>query len=144
MKNKTHTIDMPTFTSRLRDVRILLGLTQKEVAEQSGVTALNVSRTETSGKVRSDVFLQLIVFYSTYVSIDVLLDDRAWLSAMEDKDLLLHKPYMDSVLGEKLRIMEEHIRRDIAEEKSKIAKALNVLQNKIIRGLDSVISLTED
>lgn len=137
-------IDIKIFTKRLRDVREMLGLTQKEVAEQSGISSLNVSRMEISGKGRADVLFQLIAFYSTHISIDILLDNKAWFNAVEDKDLLLRKPYMTSVLGEKLRIMKDHVRRDIAEEKSRMARDLNVLRNKLIRGLDSAISLTED
>lgn len=144
MEAKTQMTDMRTFARRLRDVRMMLGFTQKEVAEFSGISPLNVSRIETSGKVRSGIFFRLVSFYSIHISIDMLLDDKAWLSAMEDKDLLLRKPYMNSSVVEKLRIMEEHVRKNIAEEKAKISHDLNILQNKLIRGLDSAITLAEE
>lgn len=135
---------MKEFGERMCEIRKLLQMSQKEVAEQIGEKVMSITRIEHGIAVRSAVLLRYILFYAQYVSIDVMLDTRIWNECKIDKDLLLRKPHMNSVVAEKMSTMRGRTERDIAEAKYKICQELNKLDNIMKRGIDSVIALTDE
>ena len=58
--------------------------------------------------------------------------------------MLLRKPHLDSVVNEKLKIMKENMIKNIVDERLKINRELNNLENYLKRGMDSTIALTEE
>ena len=57
---------------RLKNVRRYLMMTQQEVAEQTDISVITISKIEHDKVVNSDSFLRLLLFYSNYISADFL------------------------------------------------------------------------
>lgn len=144
MRTLMETISLKEFGARMKEIRQLLNLSQKEVAERTGESAVSITRIEHGTAVRSTVLLRYILFYAQYVSIDVMLDTRIWNECRTDKDLILRKPHMNSVVTEKMSTMRARTERQAAEAKHRICQELNKLENMMKRSIDSVIALTEE
>lgn len=136
--------DMVTLGARLKEVRLMLNMTQMDVAQDIHVKQISVTRMEAGKSVSAGMLLTFLDFYAQYISIDVLLDAKAWEAAIQDKEILLRKPHLSSVVNEKLKSMKDNMIRNIIEEKAKVNRELNNLENYLKRGMDSAIALTEE
>ncbi len=136
--------DLKTLGSRFKEIRLMFGLTQAELAAKMGVTQLTVTRMENGTSISAGALLQFLHFYRQHVSIDVLLDDKAWNITSQDKDMLMRKPHMNSIVHEKLDVMKGQMEKNIAEVKADINKSLNKLDIYLKRGMDSSKALLEE
>jgi transcriptional regulator with XRE-family HTH domain len=137
-------IDLITIGARLKEIRLCLGFKQSEVAQKIGVKQNTVARLEKGGAISASVFANFLAFYSTYTSLDVVFDDKAWLIAQEEKSMLLKKVHLDSVVKEKMILMKKNMAKEIGESKSRIIENLRELESYLNRGLNSTISMMED
>ena len=60
---------------RLKKVREIFNLSQFDVAKEIGVTQVYISRME-NGSVKSDFLIRVLEFYSQYISLDRLLNEK--------------------------------------------------------------------
>lgn len=60
---------------RLKKVREIFNLSQLDVAKKLGVTQAFISRLE-SGSVKSNLLIQVLKFYSQYISLERLLNEN--------------------------------------------------------------------
>lgn len=137
-------ITMEELGKRMREVRLLLGMTQSVVGEKIGVKQIAVTRCENGDSIIAGVLLKFLSFYSKFVSIDVLLDTTAWKAASIDKDLLLRKPHINTVVSEKLFMQREKLQKRFAEVKSHICKDLNDMERYMSSGFESAIELVKE
>ena len=69
---------MTTLGARMKEVRLTLNMTQMDVAQNINVKQISVTRMEAGKSVSAGILLTFLAFYAQYVSIDVLLDTKAW------------------------------------------------------------------
>jgi transcriptional regulator with XRE-family HTH domain len=62
--------------NRLKKIRKLAKLSQKEVAEKLGQNQNTISRLENGNGGSIDILLSLIAFYSKYIAMDYILSDQ--------------------------------------------------------------------
>nr|MBQ4455925.1 helix-turn-helix domain-containing protein [Clostridia bacterium] len=129
--------------ARVRYVRSLLDMTQTEVAEMTGLTKTCVSRMEGGKAVTAASLLKLLVFYSEYVRIDVMLSDDMWEAAVTEGDIMIKDKAVSSVLEAKLAATEKGILKAIQKTRNDMARALKALENKTKRSMISARSLTK-
>ena len=136
--------DLKTLGTRFKEIRLMFGMTQAELAAKMGVTQLTVTRMENGTSISAGALLQFLHFYRQYVSIDILLDDKAWNMTSQDKEMLMRKPHMNSIVHEKLDVMKENMERNIAEAKAEMNRTLNKLDAYLKRGMESSKALLEE
>lgn len=136
--------DLKTLGARFKEIRLMFGLTQAELAAKMGVTQLTVTRMENGTSISAGALLQFLHFYRQHVSIDVILDDKAWNLTCQDKEMLMRKPHMNSIVHEKLDVMKTNMEKNIAEVKADINRSLNRLDIYLKRGMDSSKALLEE
>ena len=136
--------DLKTLGTRFKDIRLMFGMTQAELAAKMGVTQLTVTRMENGTSISAGALLQFLHFYRQYVSIDILLDDKAWNMTSQDKEMLMRKPHMNSIVHEKLDVMKENMERNIDEAKAEMNRTLNKLDTYLKRGMESSNAILEE
>lgn len=136
--------DLKILGARFKEIRLMFGLTQAELAAKMGVTQLTVTRMENGTSISAGALLQFLHFYRQHVSIDVLLDDKAWNLTCQDKEMMMRKPHMNSIVHEKLDVMKTNMEKNIAEVKADINRSLNKLDLYLKRGMDSSKALLEE
>lgn len=90
---------------RLKEVRRYFKLTQANVANEIGVPQNMVSRLECGRDVSSEKLISFLAFYSKYVNIDAIFDDRFDIFSGNVK--FTKKLHLDSIVVEKIKILDE-------------------------------------
>lgn len=122
-------MDLKTVGKRFKDIRIYLGFTQGDVAEATKTTQTNVSRLEKGGDLGSHKLLIFLNFYSKYIYVDFLFDDRFDI-LFEDKRVLEKKIGLNSIMKEKTIILKEDV-----------LASIDNFRNIVARDLDKIINL---
>lgn len=129
---------------KLKEIRRILGLTQTELAEKVGINQVSITRLESGGNVGVSILLDVLTFYSQYVSIDVLFDENAWNMASQDREMLLKKVHINSIIHAKLTLMKKHLLDTLHVQRDEQAAREQEFENYIRRGMDSAISMLDD
>lgn len=91
---------------RLRQVRKYHNMTQKFVAESVGFPQNAVSRLECGRDLSSEKLVLFLKFYSQYVNIDIIFDERFDMLLTGDKQVSKSR-YIGSILEEKINLLRE-------------------------------------
>ncbi len=90
---------------RLKQVRKYHHLTQKFVAESIGLPQNYVSRLECGRNLSSDKLILFLEFYTKYINIDIIFDERFDILLTDDHKIN-KKQYIDSILVEKIKLLQ--------------------------------------
>jgi transcriptional regulator with XRE-family HTH domain len=93
---------------RLKQVRKYYNLTQNFVAESVGLPQNSVSRLECGRELSSEKLILFLEFYSKYIKIDIIFDERFDILLTDDLKIS-KRQYIDSILEEKLKMLQEFI-----------------------------------
>ena len=133
-------LDMKTLGERLQKVRMHLKMKQSDVAEEIGCAPLTISRMERGET--STSLLPLMVFYSQSVSLDVLFG-KAF--DPEDAALYTKNPAMESHVKARLRLLEEDVKKHIADKQKEFDTNVHALADKLLRELNQqMLNYTKD
>jgi len=133
-------LDMKVLGDRLQKVRLHLKMKQSEVADEIGCASLTISRMERGET--STSLLPLLVFYSQSVSLDVLFG-KAF--DPEDEALYNKNPAMESHVKARLQLLEEDIKKHIANKQKDFDINVHVLVDKLLKELnEQMLSYTKD
>ncbi len=131
---------MKVLGDRLQKVRLHLKMKQSEVADEIGCASLTISRMERGET--STSLLPLLVFYSQSVSLDVLFG-KAF--DPEDEALYNKNPAMESHVKARLQLLEEDIKKHIANKQKDFDINVHVLVDKLLKELnEQMLSYTKD
>lgn len=113
---------------RLKSVRQYLIMTQLQVAEATNLPVITISKIEHDKAVNSDSFIQLLLFYSNYISMDFLLAKDFNLA---DADRYTKSFSLNTVVKAKMEMIREEIDRDLSNIKKnylqKLSDTINLL-----------------
>lgn len=135
--------DMKTVGYRLKEIRLIYGLTQSQLAERIKVNQITIARME-SGNGSSAVLIGFLFYYAQFINIDIIFDDKMWNLVEQDKELLLKKVHLSSIVNEKYRVMKDNMIKELKKQRNQLDKTLQGLETYIESGLDSAISYTEE
>ena len=110
-----NTIDVKEIGKRLKLVRQKLRMTQTDVAKEINSTQFTISKIERGENVLSSSFLDVLLFYSQSVNIDMLLAKHF---DPADEDLLNKNFSAKSIVREKLLMMQEDFNKQISAMQS--------------------------
>ena len=112
--------------NRLKNVRRYLMMTQQEVAEQTDISVITISKIEHDKVVNSDSFLRLLLFYSNYISADFLFA----------KDFNVADAYnytksfsLNTIVKAKIEVIREEFEKELSKLKSEYIQKLTETAN---------------
>lgn len=140
----TEEMNLAQLGEKLKYIRSVMGLTQEALALEVGVTQVNIARLEKGGSTSTTTLMAVLSYYSQHVSIDVLFDDKAWQVAMMDRELLMKKTHINSIVEAKLTLMKSSLMKKLEENRKEAEQHNKLLAEYIERGMDSAISLFEE
>lgn len=112
--------------NRLKNVRRYLMLTQQEVAEQTDVSVITMSKIEHDKVVNSDSFLRLLLFYSNYISADFLF---AKDFNVADADNYTKSFSLNTIVKAKIEVIREEFEKELSKLKSEYIQKLTETAN---------------
>lgn len=107
---------------RLKSVRQYLIMTQLQVAEATNLPVITISKIEHDKAVNSDSFIQLLLFYSNYISMDFLLAKDFNLA---DADRYTKSFSFNTVVKAKMEMIREEIDRNLSNIKKNYLQKLS-------------------
>ena len=112
--------------NRLKTVRRYLMMTQQEVAEQTDVSVITISKIEHDKVVNSDSFLRLFLFYSNYISADFLF---AKDFNVADADNYTKSFSLNTIVKAKIEVIREEFEKELSRLKSEYIQKLTETAN---------------
>lgn len=112
--------------NRLKNVRRYLMMTQQEVAEQTDVSMITISKIEHDKVVNSDSFLRLLLFYSNYISADFLF---AKDFNVADADNYTKSFSLNTIVKAKIEVIREEFEKELSKLKSEYIQKLTETAN---------------
>ena len=112
--------------NRLKNVRRYLMLTQQEVAEQTDISVITISKIEHDKVVNSDSFLRLLLFYSNYISADFLF---AKDFNVADADNYTKSFSLNTIVKAKIEVIREEFEKELSKLKSEYIQKLTETAN---------------
>ena len=112
--------------NRLKNVRRYLMMTQQEVAEQTDVSVITISKIEHDKVVNSDSFLRLLLFYSNYISADFLF---AKDFNVADADNYTKSFSLNTIVKAKIEVIREELEKELSKLKSEYIQKLTETAN---------------
>lgn len=112
--------------NRLKNVRRYLMMTQQEVAEQTDVSVITISKIEHDKVVNSDSFLRLLLFYSDYISADFLF---AKDFNVADADNYTKSFSLNTIVKAKIEVIREEFEKELSKLKSEYIQKLTETAN---------------
>jgi toxin-antitoxin system, antitoxin component, xre family len=112
--------------NRLKNVRRYLMMTQQEVAEQTDVSVITISKIEHDKVVNSDSFLRLLLFYSNYISADFLF---AKDFNVADADNYTKSFSLNTIVKAKIEVIREEFEKELSKLKSEYIQKLTETAN---------------
>ena len=107
---------------RLKSVRQYLIMTQLQVAEATNLPVITISKIERDKAVNSNSFIQLLLFYSNYISMNFLLAKDFNLA---DADRYTKSFSLNTVVKAKMEMIREEIDRDLSNIKKNYLQKLS-------------------
>lgn len=112
--------------NRLKNVRRYLMMTQQEVAEQTDISVITISKIEHDKVVNSDSFLRLLLFYSNYISVDFLF---AKDFNVADADNYTKSFSLNTIVKAKIEVIREEFEKELSKLKSEYIQKLTETAN---------------
>ena len=112
--------------NRLKNVRRYLMMTQQEVAEQTDISVITISKIEHDKVVNSDSFLRLLLFYSNYISADFLF---AKDFNVADADNYTKSFSLNTIVKAKIEVIREEFEKELSKLKSEYIQKLTETAN---------------
>lgn len=152
----TDSMTLETLGARFRSLRNNINVTQKEFAEQIGISKLAYLRMESGHKISAEVLFKCLSYYSRIINLDVLFDKRIWELAQMDKDLLFKKVHMSSVVHRKYQLLKESMSQTIGDIRNEMAEdirdeiqrmiddKMNMMRYQFENGINSILALTDE
>lgn len=137
-------INLKVMGERFRTLRGMMGISQKQLAEQLGITNVACNRMESGGPVSAGILLTFLLYYSNYFNIDIIFDKRMWEMAQYKHEVMYKKVHITSVLNRKLKIMKQLVTERMENLQSKVNAELGEVYKQVRMGMDSAISLTDE
>ena len=137
-------VNLKVMGERFRTQRGMMGISQKQLAEQLGITNVACNRMESGGPVSAGILLTFLLYYSNYFNIDIIFDKRMWEMAQYKHEVMYKKVHITSVLNRKLKMMKQLVTERMEQLQSKVNAELGEVYKQVKMGMDSAISLTDD
>lgn len=137
-------INLKVMGERFRTLRGMMGISQKQLAEQLGITNVACNRMESGGPVSAGILLTFLLYYSNYFNIDIIFDKRMWEMAQYKHEVMYKKVHITSVLNRKLKIMKQLVTERMENLQTKVNAELGEVYKQVKMGMDSAISLTDE
>ena len=128
MKNENNIKHIEGIGERMKNVHQYLIMTQQQVAEATGLPVITISKIEHDKVVNSDSFIQMLHFYSNYISVDFLMAKDFKIA---DADRYTKSFSLNTIVKAKLELIQEQITRELENTRKdfvlKVSETINLL-----------------
>lgn len=128
MKNENNIKHIEGIGERMKNVRQYLIMTQQQVAEATGLPVITISKIEHDKVVNSDSFIQMLHFYSNYISVDFLMAKDFKIA---DADRYTKSFSLNTIVKAKFELIQEQITRELENTRKdfvlKVSETINLL-----------------
>lgn len=107
---------------RLKQIRLFLSITQTELKDILNCNQVSISRMESGQGVSWELFIKTLCYYSSYIYIDVIFQEKFQIISIDDKDQEFFKSNVNSMAN---NIIEEAI-HDYQNNISDLSKEVSV------------------
>jgi toxin-antitoxin system, antitoxin component, xre family len=128
MQSVNNIKSMEGIGERLKNVRQYLIMTQQQVAEATGLPVITISKIEHDKVVNSDSFIQMLYFYSNYISVDFLLAKDFKIA---DADQYTKSFSLNTIVKAKLELIQDQLTKELESTRKdfvqKVSETINLL-----------------
>ena len=121
---------------RLKKIREIFRLSQNDVADKLGVSKISIVRLE-KGSVRSDFLIKALMFYSQYISLDRLFNEKMSIIECLQEEITLPK-------SELMKKRVSLIRETVNELFEDFRKEQNSKMDDILRRFNARMDAVDD
>ena len=111
-----------------KNVGQYLIMTQQQVAEATGLPVITISKIEHDKVVNSDSFIQMLYFYSNYISVDFLLAKDFKIA---DADQYTKSFSLNTIVKAKLELIQDQLTKELESTRKdfvqKVSETINLL-----------------
>lgn len=117
-----YNISLKELGNRLKEIRRYLGLSQIELAEKLDCNQVVISKLEVGkGSIKS--LISLLTFYSQYIYINYIFNEKFYLVSTDDKDI--SKSNLDSIISSIVKDSMNQYDKDTKEARDKLKQELD-------------------
>ena len=117
-----YNVNLIEIGNRLKEVRRYLGLSQIELAEKLDCNQVVISKLEVGkGSIKS--LISLLTFYSQYIYINYIFNEKFYLVSTDDKDV--SRSSLDSIVSSIVTESIQEYEKETAEATKKMKQSLD-------------------
>ena len=123
----TTTIELVELGRRFKLVRQKLGITQNSLAEQINTSQLMIYRVEKGARTKSGIILDLMTFFSDFVSVSVFFAEKFNIDSIE----LFDNREIQTLFNATLTMLRDEIDQKLNDLHESVAEKMGILQDAV-------------
>lgn len=127
---------MKEISSRIRDIRKILGITQRDVATSVGINPLKVTRFEQGGGISADTLVDMLDWVGGYVDLNIIFDRDKYERAIRNPDLLLSGKGYEEFTIERVQEAAAEADRELSRLKEEMDGAVADVRKNLRRKIE--------
>jgi len=127
MNKMTTTIELVELGRRFKLVRQKLGITQNSLAEQINTSQLMIYRVEKGARTKSGIILDLMTFFSDFVSVSVFFAEEFDIDSIK----LFDNRKVRVLFNTTLTMLRDEIDQKLNDLHESVAEKMEILQDAV-------------
>ena len=125
--------------NRLKQIRLFLSITQIELKDKLGCSQVAISRMESGQGVAWELFIKTLCFYSDFIYIDALFQEKFQIVAIDGKDKEFFKSNVNAMAIRMIKEAVSNYQKSISELSVELSDTFNKGMEKINQELTDKI-----
>lgn len=134
-----HTLTKKELGERLKQIRLFLSITQIELKDKIGCSQVAISRMESGQGVAWELFIKTLCFYSDYIYIDALFQEKFQIVAIDGNEKEFFKSNVNAMAKGMIKDAISHYQKSISELSEEVSETFNNGIDKINKELSEKI-----
>lgn len=134
---------MKEISSRIREIRKILGITQRDVATSVGINPLKVTRFEQGGGISADTLVDILGWVGGYVDLNIIFDESKYERAIRNPDLLLSGKGYEEFTIERVQEAASEADRELSRLKEELDCCLDNTRRNLRRKIEISLGITQ-
>lgn len=139
-----YTLTKKDLGERLKQIRLFLSITQTELKDKIGCTQVAISRMESGQGVAWDIFIKTLCFYSDYIYIDALFQEKFQIVAIDDNEKEIFKSNVNAMAKRMIKDAISQYQKSISELSKEVSESFNNGIDNINKELSEKIEKSTD
>ena len=119
------TITKEELGNRLKQIRLFLSITQIELKDKLGCSQVAISKMESGQGVAWELLIKTLCFYSDFIYIDALFQEKFQIVAIDGKEKEFFKSNVNAMAKGMIKDAISHYQKSISELSEKVTETFN-------------------